>query len=198
MFTGIIETTGRVESITNRGSGKIFSISSSITSELKEDQSIAHNGACLTVENISNGTYSVTAILETLEKTNLGTWIPGDMINIERCMQLNGRLDGHMVQGHVDATGTCTSITDMNGSWEYGISYPPEFAKLIIEKGSICLNGISLTAFNVTDSGFMVAIIPYTYEHTNMKQLSVNETVNLEFDVIGKYIQRQLATANIS
>jgi riboflavin synthase len=198
MFTGIIETIGRVESITNRGSGKIFGISSSITSQLKEDQSIAHNGACLTVEKIIDGSYTVTAILETLEKTNLGSWKTGDLVNIERCMQLNGRLDGHIVQGHVDVTGTCTSVTDMNGSWEFRISFPSEFAKLIIEKGSICLNGISLTAFNVAESEFTVAIIPYTYEHTNMKHLGVNQSVNLEFDVIGKYIQRQLATANIS
>lgn len=198
MFTGIIETVGRVESVTPRGSGRIFRISSSLSSELKEDQSIAHNGVCLTVEKIDRGIHSVTAIRETLEKTDMATWKEGDLINIERCMLMNGRFDGHMVQGHIDATGTCTSITDLNGSWEYRIRFPSAFANLIIEKGSICLNGISLTAFNVTDNEFTIAIIPYTYEHTNMKQLAANENVNLEFDVIGKYIRRQLATLNIS
>lgn len=193
MFTGIIETTGQIQSVANQGSGKVFWLSSTVTPELRVDQSVSHNGACLTVEEINNTEYRVTAIQETLDKTNLGTWKVGDTINLERCMQLNGRLDGHLVQGHVDTTGICQSVTNKDGSWEYRISFPDHFAHLIIEKGSICLNGISLTAFNVTQNEFTVAIIPYTYEHTNIKYVQAADIVNLEFDVIGKYIQRKLS-----
>lgn len=192
MFTGIIETVGTVESVTRDGSGAIFWISSSLSDSFKPDQSVSHNGACLTVEQVRSGQHRVTAISETLDKTDLGAWQTGDLVNLERCLTLNGRLDGHLVQGHVDTTATCLSVTDRLGSWEYSFQFPARFATLIIEKGSICLNGISLTAFNVTETTFSVAIIPYTYEHTNIHRLKVNGTVNLEFDLIGKYIQRNL------
>lgn len=193
MFTGIIEAMGKVESVTDQGSGKIFWISSPVSHELKPDQSISHNGACLTVEQVANNQHRVTAIEETLRKTNLGEWRVGDMVNLERCMQLNGRLDGHIVQGHVDATATCTKTESKNGSWEYVFNFPSSFAPLVIEKGSVCVNGISLTCFNVSISSFTVAVIPFTYEHTNMRSVKVNSLVNVEFDVIGKYIQRTLS-----
>jgi riboflavin synthase len=192
MFTGIIEATGRVETIVTEGTGKVIWVTSPISTELKADQSLSHNGVCLTVEQVQNGSHRVTAILETLSKTDIGTWQPGTIVNLERCMQLNGRLDGHIVQGHVDTTGTCLSISDRQGSSEYRFSYPAAFRGLIIEKGSICVNGISLTAFNVTDDQFSVAIIPYTHEHTNISAIVKDSTVNLEFDVVGKYIQRLL------
>ncbi|MEO8582882.1 MAG: riboflavin synthase [Flavitalea sp.] len=190
MFTGIIESLGTVESIQPNGSGRTFWISAPIAPELKEDQSLSHNGACLTVEEIKNGHYRVTAIEETLLKTNLSEWQPGDKVNLERCILMNGRLDGHIVQGHVDTTATCISRTDKGGSWEYGFGFPAEFAPFIIEKGSICVNGISLTVFDVDVKTFWVAIIPYTYTHTNVKSVEVGNMVNVEFDVIGKYIQR--------
>lgn len=193
MFTGIIEATGKVESITEQGSGRIFWISSSLSNELKPDQSLSHSGACLTVEQVAENQHRVTAVLETLQKTNLGDWHVGDRVNLERCMQLNGRLDGHIVQGHVDARGTCTSIESKDGSWEFQFRFPASFAALVIEKGSVCVNGISLTCYNVTGSTLNVAIIPYTYEHTNIKDVKVGTEVNLEFDVIGKYIQRKLS-----
>lgn len=193
MFTGIIESLGRVESISGQGTGKIFWISSPLTPELKVDQSLAHNGACLTVEQLAGDQYMVTAIHETLLKTNLGNWRVGETVNLERSMQVNGRLDGHLVQGHIDTTGTCINIKQTDGSWEFQFRFPAEFSSLIIEKGSICVNGISLTAFDVTHSEFTVAIIPYTYEHTNIRGIAENDTVNLEFDVIGKYIQKHLA-----
>jgi riboflavin synthase len=192
MFTGIIEAVGRVESITDEGSGRIFWLSSPISHELKADQSLSHNGACLTVERVTGNQHQVTAIDETLKKTNLGKWHVGDLINLERCMQMNGRLDGHLVQGHIDTTSTCVQIVPKNGSTEYRFSYPLTFSSLIIEKGSIGVNGISLTCFDITQNEFTVAIIPYTTEHTNMKEVKINSTVNLEFDVIGKYIQRHL------
>jgi riboflavin synthase len=190
MFTGIIETLGEVQSTADTGSGKSFWLSSSITGELKVDQSLAHNGVCLTVEEISGSRYKVTAILETLQKTNLGDWQPGTRVNLERCMQMNGRLDGHIVQGHVDSTAVCLERQDRDGSWEFRFRYPTEFAALLIEKGSICVNGISLTAFNVRNDEFTVAIIPYTFEHTNIGSIASGSAVNLEFDVIGKYIAR--------
>jgi riboflavin synthase len=192
MFTGIIEAVGQVESIADQGSGRIFWISSPISRDLKPDQSLSHNGACLTVEQVTGNQHRVTAIDETLNKTNLATWHVGDLVNLERCMQMNGRLDGHLVQGHVDTTGTCIQIIPKNGSTEYRFSYPSIFSSLIIEKGSICINGISLTCFNITQNEFTVAIIPYTAEHTNIKNVKLNSSVNLEFDVIGKYIQRHL------
>jgi riboflavin synthase len=190
MFTGIIETLGQVEAVTDMGSGKSFRVSSALASELKIDQSISHNGVCLTVEEIFGNEYQVTAIRETLLKTNLDGWKAGTLVNIERCMQMNGRLDGHIVQGHVDATGICIGKQEAKGSQEFRFRYPKEFLALVIEKGSICLNGISLTVFGVAGNEFSVAIIPYTYEHTNIKTLNEGDTVNLEFDVIGKYVQR--------
>ena len=195
MFTGIIESIGTVEEVTSRGSGFSYTISSPISHELKPDQSVSHEGVCLTVEKVLGRHHQVTAVLETLSKTNLGRWKPGTRVNLERCLQFNGRLDGHLVQGHVDATGTCVSIKDLQGSWEFRFTFPAEFAALVIEKGSICVNGISLTAFNVTENEFSVAIIPFTYEHTSLSGISVGNAVNLEFDVIGKYLQRSLSLA---
>jgi len=192
MFTGIIEALGRVESITDEGSGRIFWVSSPISRELKPDQSLSHNGACLTVEQVTEHQHRVTAIEETLKKTDLGSWRVGDTVNLERCMQMNGRLDGHLVQGHVDTIAICTGITTKNGSNEYTFSFPASFASLVIEKGSVCVNGISLTCYNVKENEFTVAIIPYTVDHTNMKEVKEGGSVNLEFDVIGKYIQRHL------
>lgn len=167
-----------------------------ISDELKVDQSVSHNGVCLTVESAGNGRHSVTAIEETLKKTDLGQWTAGTEVNLERCMQMNGRLDGHIVQGHVDTAGTCTGLVTRDGSWEYSFSFPGEFAALVIEKGSIAVNGTSLTCFNVTDKSFTVAIIPYTYQHTSIHNVHPGATVNLEFDLLGKYVQRSLALRN--
>jgi len=190
MFTGIIETTGKIEKIIQNGTNKTFWISTPIAAELKVDQSVAHNGVCLTVEEISTDNHRITAIDETLIKTNLGDWKEGGTVNIERCLQMNGRLDGHIVQGHVDTTGTCIAVVEKDGSWEFSFRIDKKFGALIIEKGSISLNGISLTIFNVQEDGFTVAIIPYTYEHTNMKELKAGDKVNIEFDMIGKYVNR--------
>ena len=192
MFTGIIETVGRVEKITSEGTNKTFYISSALSHEFKVDQSVSHNGVCLTIEAVEDGMHRVTAIEETLEKSNLGKWQVSDLVNIERCMIMNGRLDGHIVQGHVDAIATCIKRVDMNGSWEFTFQFPKAFTTLVIEKGSIAVNGISLTLFNVGEESFSVAIIPYTYEHTNMQQVAEGSTVNIEFDIIGKYIQRMI------
>src|SRR6478752_5295964 len=172
MFTGIIENTGTIQEINSTGTNRSFWISSPLANELKIDQSLSHNGVCLTIEEIKGDQHRVTAIEETLLKTNLSNWEKGNIINLERCMQLNGRLDGHIVQGHVDTTATCISKKEVKGSWEYRFSYPTQFAQLIIEKGSICLNGISLTIFNISDHEFSVAIIPYTYGHTNIKDVN--------------------------
>ena len=191
MFTGIIETLGTIVKIDRSGSNMSFWILSDITSELKIDQSLSHDGACLTVEALEGNTHKVTAVAETLQKTCLANWEMGRTINLERGMMLGGRLDGHLVQGHVDATGTCMSVTDMHGSWEYRFRFPTPHAALVIEKGSICINGISLTAFNVTDDSLTVAVIPYTYTHTNINATRVNDIVNIEFDMIGKYINRR-------
>lgn len=190
MFTGIIETTGKIASIEQNGSNKTFWITSPISPELKVDQSLSHNGVCLTVEEVIENQHRVTAIAETLTKTDLGAWQTGDLVNLERCLVFNGRLDGHLVQGHVDTTAVCTSRREMDGSWQYSFEFPAEFAAYIIEKGSISLNGISLTVFNVTNHSFEVAIIPYTFHHTNIQQVEPGKTVNLEFDVIGKYVKR--------
>jgi len=194
MFTGIIENTGKIESIATNGTNKTFRISSLLSGELKVDQSISHNGVCLTVEEVDGNIHRVTAIEETLIKSNLGKWVAGDLVNLERCMQMNGRLDGHIVQGHVDATAICMDKKDLNGSWEYRFRFPEQFSKLVIEKGSIAINGISLTVFNVGITEFSVAIIPYTYAHTNMQQVSIGTVVNIEFDIIGKYVQRMMAS----
>ncbi|MBV9963394.1 MAG: riboflavin synthase [Parafilimonas sp.] len=190
MFTGIIETKGIVESIEQSGTNLRFWIASSISNELKVDQSVSHNGVCLTVEEVGNGSHRVTAIEETLEKTNLRHWKINDEINLERCMQLNGRVDGHLVQGHVDATAFCIDVEEKNGSWEYRFQFPPEFAHLLIEKGSVCLNGVSLTAFDIVLNSFKVAIIPYTYNHTNMNNIQNGSILNTEFDLVGKYLAR--------
>ncbi len=190
MFTGIIEKTGTVKEIITSGGNKSFWIESPLAAELKVDQSLAHNGVCLTVEEIKSGTHRVTAIHETLVKTNLGDWKTGDTVNLERSMQVNGRLDGHFVQGHVDATAICTEVVAKDGSREYTFEFDKKFAALVIEKGSICLNGISLTIFNVSNTTFTVAIVPYTFENTNMKQIHKDTMVNIEFDVLGKYINR--------
>lgn len=190
MFTGIIETTGIVTDIISTGTNKTFWIASPISADLKVDQSVAHSGVCLTVEKTENGQHQLTAIEETLHKTNLNTWKTGTFVNIERCLTMNGRLDGHIVQGHVDAVATCQQVTDKDGSWEYTFSFDPKFAALVIEKGSIAINGTSLTVFNVTGNTFTVAIIPYTYEHTNIHQVTAGSLVNIEFDMIGKYVAR--------
>lgn len=191
MFTGIIETTGIVRKISTSGTNKSFEIESNIAHELKVDQSLSHNGVCLTIEKLEDNTHRVTAIEETLKKTNLGELKEGSEVNLERCMLMNGRIDGHIVQGHVDDTAVCTSVIEKNGSWEYEFQFNEKFAALVIEKGSICLNGISLTIFDVQKNGFKVAIIPYTFEHTNIKHIKAGDAVNIEFDVIGKYILRQ-------
>jgi riboflavin synthase len=190
MFTGIIETVGTVSSLKKDRDNLQMIIQSELSNELKIDQSVSHNGVCLTVIAIGLGTHTVTAITETLNKTNLGKLKEGDQVNLERCMQINGRLDGHIVQGHVDQTGICTESIEKNGSWEYTISYDPSVGNITVEKGSICVNGISLTVVNSKKDSFSVAIIPYTYENTNMQSLRVGDTVNLEFDIIGKYVAR--------
>jgi riboflavin synthase len=190
MFTGIVETTGEIKEISIEKSNRVFFIQSEISGDLKPDESVCHNGICLTIEKVKKDIYSVTAIRETLEKTTASLWNPGDIVNLERAMKMNGRLDGHIVQGHVDGTAICTNKKDKNGSVEYSFEFDKKFASLIIEKGSICVNGVSLTAFNVGANNFTVAIIPYTFSHTNFNQLMENDQVNLEFDILGKYVQR--------
>ncbi|MCB9263196.1 MAG: riboflavin synthase [Flavobacteriales bacterium] len=190
MFTGIIETLGTVVAIEKDATNIHFTISSSISNELKIDQSIAHNGVCLTVIKCDEQTHTVTAIDETLRKTNLNSWKVGDTINLERCMVANGRLDGHIVQGHVDTVGMCIARVNKNGSWLFTFSHPFGEQFLTVEKGSITVNGTSLTVVNSKDGQFSVAIIPYTYEHTNFHQIEIGTQVNLEFDIIGKYVAR--------
>lgn len=192
MFTGIIETTGIVKDIISSGTNKTFWIASSFSDDLKIDQSVSHNGACLTVEEVNNGIHRITAIEETLLKTNLNSWQKNTVVNLERCLSMNGRLDGHMVQGHVDAVATCIEVISKDGSWEYRFQFDEKFAAFIIEKGSIALNGISLTIFNIQKDSFMVAIIPYTFQHTNMQFLKQGDTINIEFDMIGKYVIRMM------
>ena len=193
MFTGIIEAFGIVHSIEKQGTNTTFWISSPISDELEIDQSVAHNGVCLTIEEVKEGRHRVTAIEETLKKTNLAEWQEGILVNLERCMTFNGRIDGHIVQGHVDTTAVCIDKKDADGSWELRFRIPARFAPLVIEKGSISLNGISLTVFNIDEDAFSVAIIPYTYTHTNIQQVNQGSTVNIEFDIIGKYVNRMLA-----
>ncbi|MEQ8361495.1 MAG: riboflavin synthase [Cyclobacteriaceae bacterium] len=190
MFTGIIETLGAVEDIKQEGSNTHFGITSVLAPELKVDQSVSHNGVCLTVTKIDNNTYWVTAIKETLAKSNLGDLQVGSKLNLERCMLNNGRFDGHIVQGHVDQIGNCTAIKEENGSWVFDFEYDSSVGNVTVEKGSIAINGVSLTCFNSREEGFSVAIIPYTYEHTNFHQLKVGDSVNLEFDIIGKYVKK--------
>lgn len=192
MFTGIIETLGEVIEIQNEGTNRHFKVRSSITPELKVDQSVSHNGVCLTVTDVRGDEYWVTAIDETLKKSNLGDLTPGSKVNLERCMVSNGRFDGHIVQGHVDQTAVVTSVINENGSWLYDFEYDSHMGNVTVEKGSIAVNGVSLTCFNSEENRFRVAIIPYTYEHTNFHQLRKGDTVNLEFDIIGKYVKRLL------
>ncbi len=193
MFTGIVEATGLVIDKLAEGSNITFTIQSSIAGELKVDQSLSHNGVCLTVISQNKESYRVTAIDETLKKSNLGLLQPGDRVNLERCMAANGRFDGHIVQGHVDQTGICTAVEEENGSWLFHFEYDPKTGNLTVEKGSICVNGVSLTCFNSEDGNFTVAIIPYTFENTNFKNLKPGDTVNLEFDIIGKYISKLIS-----
>ncbi|NEU08492.1 riboflavin synthase [Flavihumibacter sp. R14] len=192
MFTGIIETLGTVTKLRKELDNLHISIASAISHELKIDQSVAHNGVCLTVVELSPGEHTVTAIAETLSKTNLGELKAGDLVNLERCMQMNGRLDGHIVQGHADQTATCIALSELEGSWEYTFEYDAAAGNITVEKGSICVNGISLTVVNSKDNSFSVAIIPYTFEHTNLQHVRPGSTVNLEFDIIGKYVSRLL------
>ena len=190
MFTVIIEQAGQIKEIQISGTNKIFWVQSPFSEELKIDQSVSHDGVCLTVDAIENGLHRVTAINETLQKTNLNHWQTGSIINLERCLPMNGRIDGHIVQGHVDTTATCKIIAEKNGSWELTFEFDPSFAALIIEKGSIAINGVSLTLYNVSNKTFNVAIIPYTYNHTNISKLIIEDKVNIEFDMIGKYVNR--------
>lgn len=193
MFTGIIETLGKVVDIKENGTNKTYFISSTLLPELKIDQSVAHNGICLTVDGIQDKTYSVTAIKETIDRTNISDWQIGTEVNLERCLKSDGRLDGHFVQGHVDTTGICESITERNGSWEFVIKYEatePEYTT--VKKGSITVNGTSLTVVKSEKGLFSVEIIPYTYENTIFKNLKIGDKVNLEFDILGKYIIRFL------
>ncbi|MHA8085225.1 riboflavin synthase [Aquirufa antheringensis] len=190
MFTGIVEAMGSLVKTEAKGTNVEFWFKCPFTQELKVDQSLAHNGVCLTVVEIQGEQYRVTAIDETLQKTNLGDLKIGQKVNLERCMAANARFDGHIVQGHVDLTGICTEITDQNGSWEYRFSYPKSSGHVTVEKGSICVNGTSLTVVDSQDDSFTVCIIPYTYEHTVFHQLSVGDRVNLEFDILGKYIKK--------
>jgi riboflavin synthase len=190
MFTGIIESLGVIKEISAQGTNKTFWIESTLFPELKIDQSIAHDGVCLTVEELKDGLYRVTAIEETLEKTGLHQWKQGTIVNLERSLLPSSRLDGHFVQGHVDTTAVCTQIEDRQGSMELTLSFPEKFAPLVIEKGSIAINGISLTVFDVKKDSFKIAVIPYTWENTNLRMLQEGKLVNVEFDMVGKYITR--------
>jgi len=197
MFTGIIEALGTVVAVETEGTNAHFTVASPFAAELKIDQSVAHDGVCLTVVAVdpAAGTHVVTAIAETLRVTNLAQWGPGRLLNLERCLPATGRFDGHIVQGHVDATATCRSISDENGSWLFRFEHPPGPGRLTVDKGSICVNGTSLTCFESSDTGFAVAIIPYTYAHTGFQQLRAGDAVNLEFDIVGKYVARLLGRA---
>lgn len=193
MFTGIVEATGLVSDYTAAGTNLTFRIESALAPELKIDQSVSHNGVCLTVTSVADGSYTVTAVDETLRKTNLGQLQIGDRVNLERCMPANGRFDGHIVQGHVDQTATCTNVQDRDGSWLFDFQYDPDLGNMTVEKGSICINGVSLTVFNSQHDSFRVTIIPYTYEHTSFREMKAGDVVNLEFDIVGKYIKKMLA-----
>jgi riboflavin synthase len=192
MFSGIIEETGELTAIHKEQSNLHLTVKTAITNELKIDQSIAHNGVCLTVVGIQNDTYTVTAIAETLLKTNLGELHVGDIVNLERCLKVGDRLDGHIVQGHVDQTAICSSVTETNGSWTFTFEYDASKNNVTVEKGSVCVNGVSLTVVNSKDHSFSVCIIPYTFEHTNFKTIQQGSIVNIEFDILGKYISRLL------
>ncbi len=193
MFTGIIESLGKVVDIQIEGGNMHFCIESNISGGLKVDQSISHSGVCLTVTKVAEGMHWVTAIQETIIKSNLGSLFTGGLVNLERCMLSNGRFDGHIVQGHVDQIGKCVAIQEQNGSCLYQFEFDPSTGNMVVEKGSVAVNGVSLTCFQVKDNGFTVAIIPYTYAHTNFHTLKADDTVNLEFDIIGKYVKRLLS-----
>jgi riboflavin synthase len=195
MFTGIIESLGKVLSVVQEGTNRRFNVASSIAPELKVDQSVSHNGVCLTVVETGSYFHTVVAVEETLSKSTLGLWREGDEVNLERCMLNNGRFDGHIVQGHVDQVGTVTEVKDLEGSWLFDFEYDPSTGNVTVEKGSISINGVSLTCFNSRAGGFTVTIIPYTFEHTNFHKLKKGDIVNLEFDIIGKYVKRMLSTA---
>lgn len=195
MFTGIIESVATIRDVQQEGSNVHFTVQSPIATELKVDQSVAHNGVCLTVTEIIGDEYNVTAVAETLAKTNLGTWKKGDKVNIERSLRVGDRLDGHFVQGHVDATATCLEKQTLDGSWLFRFRFPAQFSALVIEKGSICVNGVSLTAFNVGADEFTVTIIPYTFEHTNFNAIERGSVVNVEFDILGKYLLKSRVIA---
>jgi len=190
MFTGIIETLATLKKIEASGTNIDFTFSSSITTELKVDQSVAHNGVCLTVVKIEGNNYTVTAIDETLKRTNLGQLKTGDLVNLERCMPANGRFDGHIVQGHVDTVAICKNMIDLDGSWEFVFEHEQNKNNITVEKGSITINGVSLTVVKSSDKNFSVHIIPYTFEHTNFKNFKIGSIVNLEFDIIGKYVAK--------
>jgi len=190
MFTGIIEQLGLITKVEKENDNVHFTVKAAFTNELKIDQSVAHNGTCLTVVAIDADEYVVTAIRETLDKTNLGTWNAGTKVNLERCMQMNGRLDGHIVQGHVDSTANCIAVENQEGSWKYTFQY--ETDQVTVEKGSITVNGVSLTVVDSKIDQFSVCIIPFTYEHTNFHQLEVGSKINLEFDIIGKYVAKMM------
>ncbi len=196
MFTGIIEELGTVSEVRKENSNLILTIATAFTQELKVDQSVAHNGVCLTVVEINGNEYKVTAIDETLKRTNLGSLKPGDKINLERCMKLGDRLDGHIVQGHVDTVAEVTRIEEQNGSWLFYFKYPFSSENVTVEKGSVCVNGVSLTVVESKDHSFSVAIIPFTWEHTNFHTLKTGDFVNIEFDVIGKYVARLMPGKN--
>ena len=195
MFTGIIEATGTVRHIQVTEGDRDFWIESPVTHELKIDQSVAHNGVCLTVVDIRDTQYRVTAVAETLARTTLANWLVGDTLNLERSLRVGDRLDGHFVQGHVDAIALCMSRQEADGSWLFRFRFPPEFAALLVEKGSVCIDGVSLTAFEVGDTTFTVTIIPYTFEHTGFCRISTGSAVNIEFDVLGKYFLRRQSLA---
>ncbi|MFK7808888.1 MAG: riboflavin synthase [Saprospiraceae bacterium] len=193
MFTGIIETLGIVKAIKKEGTNVHFTVASSVSKELKIDQSISHNGVCLTVVEKDEETHTVTAIEESLIRSNLGNWKVGSKVNLERAMMANARLDGHMVQGHVDSTAVCKKVEEVDGSWYYTFEYKPEGGHILVDKGSVCVNGVSLTVVSPVENTFQVAIIPYTYEHTNFHTFEPGHQVNIEFDIIGKYITKHLA-----
>lgn len=197
MFTGIIETLGEITTIKEEGTNLHFTVQSQLSNELKIDQSVSHNGVCLTVVALTDSSHTVTAIQETLEKSSLGHLKVGSKVNLERCMQMNGRLDGHIVQGHVDQTAICVKREELDGSWEYRFKYDAQNGNVTVEKGSVCVNGISLTVVGSADDEFSVFIIPYTFEHTNLHQVNVGDTVNLEFDIIGKYVARLVGRTSL-
>ena len=190
MFTGIIEQLGELVALESKNDNLYLQVRSALAPALNIDQSLAHEGICLTVTHIEDDLHTVCAVPETIQKTCIGTWTPGRILNLERCMLMNGRLDGHIVQGHVDTVGTCVKRIEEAGAWRFIMEFDPAFAHLIIEKGSICINGVSLTCFHVGLNQFEVAIIPYTYEHTSFQTLQAGQLVNLEFDVLGKYLAR--------